>query len=592
MEKKTASEIKNPPIVENFLNEQQDLTAVEQFAEAHSRGFKSDQKKYYQSLIPTDAPEPGQQYAFEVDLDRCSGCKACITGCHNRNGLLEGETWRAVGLIHTGTSPKESAQPMTMSELSALSKATKHLASLSNCPSADPVEENDLADDSKSKIYFQNITTACHHCADPACLTGCPVKAYEKNPATGIVKHLDDQCIGCKYCIYRCPYEVPQYVEQLGIVRKCDMCMDRLNEGEAPACVQSCPNQAISITLVDIKAVESNPGKDFQIPSSPDAAYTKPTTQYKTARGIPEGAVAGDQAIIHPQPAEWPLVFMLVFTQAAVGIFSIPILFPKIFSAGSNFITIMSLAFAILGFGIGTLHLGRPLYAFRSFLGLRTSWLSREILFFGLFLNLLMADLISHLPEFSGWMPSLSSPVFQDSAAIAAAVTGILGILSSSMIYKETPRRWWNSKITIVKFYLTACVLGGSFILAVRHYLNSAGSGEQKIFTWVLLGLIILKLWIEGNILSSLMINDHPWKKTAWLLMNPLKSFTIARFGFGICGMITLTVFFFPSVKNSDIVTSIAFAGFLLLLIGECLERHLFFRAVVPPRMPGQLVLN
>ena len=82
-------------------------------------------------------------------------------------------------------------------------------------------------------------------------MNGCPVKAYEKDPVTGIVRHLDDQCIGCQYCVLTCPYEVPQFNSKRGIVRKCDMCSDRLAASEAPACVQSCPNQAITIQIVD-----------------------------------------------------------------------------------------------------------------------------------------------------------------------------------------------------------------------------------------------------------------------------------------------------------------------------------------------------
>src|SRR5204863_9647202 len=76
--------------------------------------------------------------------------------------------------------------------------------------------------------FQQTVTSACHHCVDPACLSGCPVDAYEKDPVTGIVKHLDDQCIGCSYCTLTCPYEVPSFNHRLGIVRKCDMCSDRL----------------------------------------------------------------------------------------------------------------------------------------------------------------------------------------------------------------------------------------------------------------------------------------------------------------------------------------------------------------------------
>jgi ferredoxin len=81
-----------------------------------------------------------------------------------------------------------------------------------------------------------------HHCVDPACLSGCPVLVYDKYPATGIVRHLDDQCIGCQYCVMKCPCEVPRYSARRGIVRKCDMCGNRLSQGEAPACVQACPS--------------------------------------------------------------------------------------------------------------------------------------------------------------------------------------------------------------------------------------------------------------------------------------------------------------------------------------------------------------
>ena len=85
-------------------------------------------------------------------------------------------------------------------------------------------------------------------------MNGCPVLAYEKDPETGIVRHLDDQCIGCQYCVLKCPYDVPKYSTELGIVRKCDMCHSRLAEGEAPACVQACPTEAIRITIVNTEA--------------------------------------------------------------------------------------------------------------------------------------------------------------------------------------------------------------------------------------------------------------------------------------------------------------------------------------------------
>ena len=191
-----------------LLKEQGTLqTPVGVFSDKHeSLASEPEQAKFYKSLIPLSKPGAGEQYAFQVDLDKCTGCKACVSACHSLNGLDEHETWRDVGTIHG-------------------------------------------FDEGGS--YTQTVTTACHHCADPGCLNGCPVLAYEKDEETGIVRHLDDQCIGCQYCVLKCPYDVPKYSESLGIVRKCDMCHSRLAEGEAPACVQGCPTEAISITIVD-----------------------------------------------------------------------------------------------------------------------------------------------------------------------------------------------------------------------------------------------------------------------------------------------------------------------------------------------------
>ena len=180
-------------LVEALLLQQQETTAVDRFAQHHEQASKPLLAGHYRDLIPLSAPTPGEQYAFEIDLDACSGCKSCVAACHNLNGLDESEQWRAVGLLHGGSDQL-------------------------------PV--------------LQHVTTACHHCLEPACLTGCPVLAYDKDPLTGIVRHLDDQCIGCQYCVFMCPYDVPQYNASKGIVRKCDMCHDRLAVGEAPACVQ------------------------------------------------------------------------------------------------------------------------------------------------------------------------------------------------------------------------------------------------------------------------------------------------------------------------------------------------------------------
>ena len=208
-------------LIGSLLTEQGDLSAVERFAQFHEDTDEPLQGRYYSALLPAHSPGPGQQLAFEVDLDRCSGCKACVAACHALNGLDEGEAWRDVGLLVGGTA-----------ELPVL----------------------------------QHVTSACHHCLEPACLNACPVDAYEKDPVTGIVKHLDDQCFGCQYCTLACPYDVPRFHAGKGIVRKCDMCGDRLRAGEAPACVQACPHEAIRITVVDRDDVR-RPRRGGRIPA-------------------------------------------------------------------------------------------------------------------------------------------------------------------------------------------------------------------------------------------------------------------------------------------------------------------------------------
>ncbi|MCG8449073.1 MAG: 4Fe-4S dicluster domain-containing protein, partial [Pirellulales bacterium] len=268
---RTASET---PLVHALLTEQQQTTAVERFAQQHSQANEPLLAGQYRDLIPLSQPEPGEQYAFEVDLDACSGCKTCVAACHNLNGLDEAEQWRSVGLLHGG---------------------------------------------SEQLPVLQHVTTACHHCIDPACLTGCPVLAYDKDPQTGIVRHWDDQCIGCQYCIFMCPYDVPQYNPSKGIVRKCDMCHERLSVGEAPACVQSCPNQAIRIRTVQSETVIEESETNQFLPAAPEPGITLPTTVYKSEKSLPRNLLPADYFSANRQHSHLALVFMLVLTQLSVG---------------------------------------------------------------------------------------------------------------------------------------------------------------------------------------------------------------------------------------------------------------------------------
>jgi len=86
----------------------------------------------------------------------------------------------------------------------------------------------------------------CMHCKDPSCVSACTVSALTRND-DGIVSYNQDICIGCRYCVYACPFGVPNYQwdEPLPLVIKCDMCFARLGEGQQPACAATCPTGAI-----------------------------------------------------------------------------------------------------------------------------------------------------------------------------------------------------------------------------------------------------------------------------------------------------------------------------------------------------------
>jgi Fe-S-cluster-containing dehydrogenase component/DMSO reductase anchor subunit len=528
----------NLPLLAELLAEQQQLdTPVARFSAAHESGALPALARRHAALIPLTKPQPGEQYAFEVDLDACTGCKSCVAACHSLNGLDETETWRDVGLVVGGNA----RTPFT-----------------------------------------QTITSACHHCADPACLNGCPVLAYEKDPATGIVRHLDDQCIGCSYCILKCPYDVPKFSERLGIVRKCDMCHGRLAEGEAPACAQACPTHAIRIVVAPNRKpeTENRKGSDCSVSGlrspvsgflscAPDPAYTQPTTRYVTRRQLPADLAAADAATLRPQPPHWPLIVLLILMPMAVGCG----IADKLLALQTPAIAVLCWLAGATGLFFSVAHLGQPRRAWRIFLGLRKSWLSREAVVFGAWFALATAYTLVRLE----WIQPIAHHL-RATLATATAALGVSGLFCSVMIYADTRRAFWRFAHTAPRFF------GSAIILGLASALTAAGGPS-----WLGFALAVAtagKLLFEARALDPLNGDRDtitPARQTALLLSVPLRPVNELRAAAALVGGVLLPLMLALHVAP----TFVAWPALALSLIGELAERYLFFRAVDAPKMPG-----
>ncbi|HEX7672285.1 MAG TPA: DmsC/YnfH family molybdoenzyme membrane anchor subunit, partial [Polyangiaceae bacterium] len=426
-----------------------------------------------------------------------------------------------------------------------------------------------------------------------------------KDPVTGIVRHLDDQCIGCQYCTLTCPYEVPQYSQRLGIVRKCDLCSDRLSAGEAPACVQACPNEAIAVRIVETADIIASAEAGVFLPTAPSPAITLPSTEYKTKRGLPKNAVAVDFERVSPAAQHAPLAVMLVLTQLSIGAFSVDFWLgrslPEAFDPLRPYHSLLSLGAGLLALGASLFHLGRPQYGFRAILGIRTSWLSREIAAVSAFAGLSalyaaslwqakIASVIGFAPLTASRATALESGLGGAVAAIGAGV-----VVCSAMVYRATGRTYWRGPSTTTRFFLSAAVQG----LAITELISVAADGSggvstASVSTLVAGGLAIatlLKLAQEASILSHLRDRRNvDLRRTARILISELSPWTAVRFGSGLLGGVLLPLAvraeaFAGHHGTASIV--FALASFLLVLMGELSERALFFMSVSAPRMPG-----
>jgi formate dehydrogenase iron-sulfur subunit len=156
--------------------------------------------------------------AMLVDTTKCIGCRACEAACSEANGNAEPEMLGDDRVFdrHRDTEPQAYT--------------------VVNRYSAPAQAEEDS----------RYIKTQCMHCVDPACASACPARALEKT-ATGPVIYNPERCLGCRYCMMACPFDIPkfEYTHAVPYIKKCQFCAERQAKGLLPACAEVCPSGAL-----------------------------------------------------------------------------------------------------------------------------------------------------------------------------------------------------------------------------------------------------------------------------------------------------------------------------------------------------------
>ena len=203
-----------------------------------SSALLSSPARAWESKAPPDA------YGCLVDLTRCVGCRKCEEACAEVNGLPAPERPDCqCTVFEKNRRPDDKAYTVVNRYFTGIK-------------------------DRFDKPVPTYAKVQCMHCQDPACVSACIVGALTKDE-TGAVRYDATKCIGCRYCMVACPFEIPAYEYHDPVmpkVMKCTFCYDRISkEGGLPGCATICPTEAITFgkrsTLLSVakKRIQENP---------------------------------------------------------------------------------------------------------------------------------------------------------------------------------------------------------------------------------------------------------------------------------------------------------------------------------------------
>ena len=206
------------------------------------------------------------------DATLCIGCQACMVGCKRANNM----PYEYTGDQRIWDNPLN------------LSAKTLNV-----------IKKYEFTDDGEKDTAegYSFIKRHCMHCAEPSCVSACPVSAMTKEPGTGIVRYNKELCIGCRYCQVACPFNIPKFEWESPTpeIVKCQLCSHLVAKGGIAACCASCPTGASIFGPVELLYREArrrqnmSPGKYYEFPV---AAISGPSsgrvTRQKAAQYIPE----------------------------------------------------------------------------------------------------------------------------------------------------------------------------------------------------------------------------------------------------------------------------------------------------------------
>lgn len=405
------------------------------------------------------------RYGMVIDLDRCIGCHACTVACRAEHATPPGVRFTKVVQVDEGLYPH---------------------------------------------VRRSFIPRGCMHCAEPPCVDVCPTGASYKR-ADGVVLVSPKRCIGCKACVLACPYEARFFLDDLptyfpsaltlyersrsvsahvrGTVEKCTFCIDRLDAGLQPACVETCPTKArtfgdlddpeseVARLAQDRRAAQPSP----EWATRPSVFYLLPYVRGHEPAGDPAAAAQAAAGADAPAAAPrhevgaftsaqsawgWRVALYLGLSSAGAAAFlfwQLGALARPAWAAAARPGAALGIALVLVGALLILADLGRPERFYLAVLRPRTSWESRGTLIVGAFGVLGLLHVASWLVAGGGWDGLLAAPL----ALLALAILVYGGLLLRSLRAFALWTASWQ-----VGLYVVSGLLAGGGVLA----LDAAGS--------------------------------------------------------------------------------------------------------------------